>query len=482
MVTAPDPIEFYDLTKTALLNVESGNFILAMKVGGARIPELVVAVDEPVDHTDQIQIRVIDGAEVLWQGTVTDIQHRRTEGKAQKVLTIEGSSFFLTKKWAEDTTVTGNTDSAVDTLLALQVYPVAISLDIQDISGTNVESYNSRGYVATGVKDLVEMASSVVVEGYNGGPVLAYSKFGNRPGGAGTLELDGGNRDGELIASWAMPTPIVNFVRIEGEREDFGFYETWEPAGGGPWGSFVLSSTPTSNVTVYFRDNVGDVEKQILQGGSKQDEQDYYVDKDTKKVTFDAHTVVGAGRVYYFDYQGRHPVSAIVRNEGSIKGFWESWEEARNAIVKSQDDMELLANKWLRIVSKKELRCVAACFFRKTFLPNTTVRVIDRLSGMDQNFVLTEVNVRYPELSATLVFAENRPTLQEYLAGMKETMNRVDETPRDEGVTIRSLQRFFRQEVHQKLTAKALTSTDDITYTERWRNLQPPDDIPVVVI
>lgn len=480
MVTEPDPVDFYNLTKTAVLNVTSGRFVLGVGMGNSRIPELIVAVDEDVDHADQVQIRVISTSDIILQATVTDIEHRREMGGAQKVLTLEGLSYFLGKKWAEDSIVDGNTDTAITNLLALMTRPASLSLSVVEVSATALESYPARGYLSTAIKDLLEMATFVVAEGFDGGPALIYSRLGNRPGGPGTLELDGGNMDGWLISSRAMPTPIVNRVLIEGEREDFGYYEAWEPSGGET--EFVLTNTPTSNVTIYYRDNVGDPEKTILQGGSKQDGQDYYVDRDVKTVYFDAHTVVGSGRTYYFDYQGRHPVEAKVANQSSIDSYWESWEEARNAIVKNQDDMLLLATKWLATASKKELRVVAASFFRSTFLPNTTVRVIDRLSKLDRDFVLSEVVVDYPSHNATLVFAENRPSLEDYLGGLKETLNRVDETPRDEGITIESFQEFFRFEVNMTLVAKTYTSTDGIVWTEIAQNLQPPDGIQVVAI
>jgi len=477
----PDPLEFFNVTKSTVLDVVKGRFFHATGLNRSSIKYLECKINEDVDDGDIILVRGIgDGFQVI-QSPVTHIKQLRGRNRLRLQFSSTGS--LLAKKDAEGTLLTGDLDTALATTLAIQTGNHAMNLVIISASGGSIDLYPCRGYVSDALEDLIKMANNIWVEGHEAGsPTLYAVAPGAMPGGLSVFNCTVGDVNGKVISIEVIPDSIVNVVKIEGEREDYGYNDEWDPAGGGPWTSHVLTAIPTSSVSVWYNDNVNDPSKaNVLQGGPEQDSSaDYYVDPDQKTIHFTGHTVVGSDRRYYFDYTGRYPVVAISRNDSSVGKYWESSRKVINAVVKTEADLQLIADKYRDLMSVSEHRVIVGSIYRQEYIPNTAVQVRERVAGLDRRLIIQEVTVDYPTHACTIVFGEYRPSLAEYIALMKDELRRIDQGPNNEGDILHTQAEHYRIRVQVRFTGIVSTSLNGSDWTEHWRTTNPVEEIVVV--
>lgn len=455
-----ESIKFYNDTESADLGVINADISLNLGLGGTKFSMTLSPLAE-ISMGDIILVQENDGAPswTLTGGIVTKLEQVFMGGGYMKRAFCRGISYLINHKRLDNVQYGGDIEVQITAMLNAHFSTDhVIGLNAIEDSTENIGAYPGRERAGDFVRDMMKLTSFKIMEAWNATCKLNWASFG---GGATSkrLYLYGKRKAGRLASLQNTGGgKIINYVRIEGQRELPVDRETWSPAGAE--GSFTLAAIPYGPMRVSWKTGAAVVAETLLTGGTQADGSsvDYYLDREGKTVHFTGHVVVGGGNVYYFEYATRVLLLHEAKDEDSITAHGEHYQSVKDIVVKQDVDIELYANRFLELMAWPERFAAVYAAFKHEYIPNSPYTLLMKALKLSDPFVITNVDISYPSHQAHIRFGEVRPSFQEFLAQMSQDITRLD-SAEDTIVT-----QVDRKTSRNRLSA-LVTETSRVTFT-----------------
>ena len=376
-----------------------------------------------------LEFRREDGTTLFWQGKVED---RKRELMSEA--TIYGLGFELNNIPVQNVYEDESPEAIVQDVV--DVRSETLSFNLTASSGVTISKYIAKAYAIDIIKDMIDITRWRLIVDQNGVVTFEPQSF-NETG------ITYENGENCIVEDWnESKTGLVNRVRIIGGFESFATEETIS----GTDTTFTLSHKPSGTL------------KSIV-GGSEVDPEEYEVDAENKKVTFNTTQSNPT-----FSYSYNRPVLVEDQDDDSVNEYGTIYEEVPAPWLTTTLDARRYAQKILEEhgspKTQPKLRLPFLDFDRK---PNQVVAVSDPVRFEDeQEFTIQKVRLDFTTGTTELELGERTTTILDWNRQVEDRIKKLERRFQNDDRLL--IVRLYKERLNIKL---------ETTYT--WEQNSPED-------